>query len=107
MIRKLQEDESINFEALLNEQMDCFYHLQPSQTTLDDKFYVLDPKGKQSGAQNGDGNTNPVLSRRKENGQSMLLPTIEESTQDMETRSKDLSFGKKGAFLGTFGSGRN
>ena len=30
LIRKLQEDESINFEALLNEQMDCFYHLQPS-----------------------------------------------------------------------------
>lgn len=94
LIRKLQEDESINFEALINEQMDCFYHLQPAQTTLDDNFYVLD-KNKQGTEKSG----GRVPGKREERGQSMLVPTT-------ELNHKEMSFGNQVTLHGALGERR-
>ena len=88
LTRALQEDESINFDALINEQMDCFYHLQPAQTTLDDNFYVLDK------------NQQPFVigaGKKGERKQSMLDPTG-------EGNHKEMSFGNQAAFKGYLGA---
>ena len=38
----LQDDDQINFDALINEQLMQFYLLQPEQSTLSNKFYILE-----------------------------------------------------------------
>ena len=42
VISVLQDDDQINFDVLINEQLQEFWKCQPQQSTLSDQFYIIE-----------------------------------------------------------------
>ena len=57
VIAIMQDDDQINFDVLINEQLQEFYKSQPQQSTLSDQFYIIE---KQTTERPGVGEANPM-----------------------------------------------